>query len=220
MRILVRTIPAIAAPPPSLTTSRIVVRTRPQRVLDFDVECRPLSFLGADYMTKEITAMAWAWSDRPDDVTVYLLGETELPDMLQKFVEAYDHADLVTGHYIRGFDLPLINGALTEFQLPMLGEKLSHDTKIDAGRRHGMSSSQESWGAMLGLEHDKEQMDQAKWRKANRLKPEGLIEVRRRVVGDVKQHIELRNRMLALGYLGNPVTWRSGSTEAAPVYTP
>lgn len=164
--------------------------------------------------------MAWAWSDAPDDVTVYLLGETELPDMLQRFVEVYNQADIVTGHYIRGFDLPLINGALTEFLLPMLGDKLSHDTKIDLGRRHGMSNSQESLGALLECEHEKEQMDQAKWRKANRLKPEGLIEVRRRVVGDVKQHIEMRGKMLKLNWLGPPVLWKSGSMDAAPAYTP
>lgn len=189
------------------------------RVLDFDVECRPLTFLGSDFNTKEITAMAWAWTDRPDDVTCYLLGDTDLPTMLRAFVDAYTQADMVTGHYIRGFDLPLINGALTEFLLPMLPDKLTHDTKLDAGRRHGMSNSQESWAAQLECEHAKEQMDQIKWRKANRLTPEGLAEARRRVTGDVRQHIEMRAKMAALGYLGAPVLWKAGGATTAE-YTP
>jgi hypothetical protein len=58
-----------------IAPSTVTVRSRPMRVLDFDVECRPLSFLGSDYMTKEITAMAWAWADDPERMTCYLLGE-------------------------------------------------------------------------------------------------------------------------------------------------
>jgi hypothetical protein len=54
-------------------------------------------------------------------------------------------------------------------------------------------------------------MNQSKWRAANRLTPEGLAEVRQRVTGDVRQHIELRRELLALGYLCNPKMWHSGS---------
>jgi hypothetical protein len=189
------------------------------RVLDFDVECRPLSFLGSDYMTKEITAMAWAWADDPERMTCYLLGEDDAIAMLVAFRAAYDEADMVTGHYIRGFDLPLINGALTEYQLPTLSDKLVQDTKIDLVRRHGMSGSQESLGAMLKLEHPKVSMDQAKWRDANRLTPEGRAHTRERVIGDVRQHIEMRRRLLELGYLGAPSVWKSGAA-LAETYTP
>ena len=218
MRILLRVKSPTPANSLALPPSLIRVTARPQRVLDFDCECRPLTFLG-DINTKEITAMAWAWTDRPDDVTCYLLGDTDLPDMLRAFVEAYTQADLVTGHYIRGFDLPLINGALTEYFLPPLGDKLTHDTKLDAVRRHGMSNSQESWAAQLDCDHAKEQMDQIKWRKANRLTADGLAEARRRVCGDVTQHIELRAKMQRLGYLSAPVYWSCGAA-VAEAYTP
>lgn len=183
------------------------------KVLDFDCECRPMHFYG-DYVSKEITAMAWAWTDKPDDVTCYLLGETDLPKMLAAFVEAWASADLVTGHFIRGFDIPLIQGALTEQKMALLPDKLTQDTKLDAVSRHGLSASQENWGGMLGLENPKVQMDQTKWRKANRLQPEGLALVRERVTGDVKQHIELRLKMLRLEYLKPPVMWRSGRGKA------
>jgi hypothetical protein len=189
------------------------------RILDFDVEARPLHWISGDYVSKEVTAIAWAWTDKPDDVTVHLLGETDPITMLQAFTAAYQQADMVTGHFIRGYDLPMVNGALTEYQLPPLEDKLSHDTKLDLVRRQGLSGSQENLGVMLGLENPKVKMDQSKWRSANRLTPEGLEAVRERVVGDVRQHIEMRRRLLELGYLGPPVMWRGG---AAPVetYTP
>lgn len=189
------------------------------RVLDFDVEARPLHWIAGDYVSKEITAIAWAWTDRPDDVTCYLLGDTAPARMLAAFVEAYDSADLVTGHFIRGYDLPMLNGSLTEYGMPPLKDKLTSDTKLDLVRRQGLSNSQENLGAMLKLEHDKVKMDQRKWRDANRLTPEGLALVKERVIGDVKQHIEMRRRLLALGYLSGPVLWKSG-VPASTDYTP
>ena len=218
MKILLRARPATAA---SLHVDAVPlrVRARPMRVLDFDVEARPLHWISGDYVSKEITAMAWAWTDTPDDVTCYLLGETEPVDMLQAFLVAYQQADMVTGHFIRGYDLPMVNGSLTEYGLPVLGNKLTQDTKIDLVRRQGLSSSQKNLGAMLQLAHPKIDMDQSKWRDANRLTPEGRQLARERVIGDVQQHIEMRSKLLALGYLGAPVLWKGG---AAPVevYTP
>lgn len=223
MRITIRTKPQTntAGGPSAISVepARLVVRTRPMRVLDFDVEARPLHWISGDYVSKEITAMAWAWCDAPDQVTCYLLGETDPVTMLQAFCAAYQRADMVTGHFIRGYDLPMVNGALTEYQLPPLPDKLTHDTKLDLVRRQGLSGSQENLGAMLGLAHDKVKMNQAKWRAANRLTPEGLAAVKERVTGDVTQHIEMRGRLLQLGYLGAPVLWKGG---AAPIetYTP
>jgi hypothetical protein len=189
------------------------------RVLDFDCEARPLHWISGDYVSKEITAIAWAWTDAPEDVTCYLLGEVDPVWMLQRFCGAWNQADMVTGHFIRGYDIPMINGALTEYQLPALPDKLTSDTKIDLVRRQGLSGSQENLGAMLGLEHEKVKMDQRKWRDANRLTKAGLEEVRKRVVGDVQQHIEMRRRLLDLGYLSAPVKWRGG-TSVVEQYTP
>jgi hypothetical protein len=219
MRIIVRAKPKTAANPLSLDAPRIVVKTRPMRILDFDVEARPLHWISGDYVSKEITAIAWAWTDKPEDVSCYLLGDTDPITMLQAFTAAYRQADMVTGHFIRGYDLPMVNGALTEYQLPALEDKLSHDTKLDLVRRQGLSGSQENLGVMLGLEHGKVKMDQAKWRAANRLTPEGLVAVRERVVGDVQQHIEMRRRLMQLGYLGSPVMWKGG-TAPVEAYTP
>jgi hypothetical protein len=63
---------------------------------------------------------------------------------------------------------------------------------------------------MFRLDAPKVQMNQTKWRAANRLTPEGLAEVRARVVGDVRQHIQMRAKLLEMGYLAPPRIWRSG----------
>jgi hypothetical protein len=213
------TTPTLTAPEPlNVRPVRLALAERPARILDFDVECRPLHFYG-DYVSKEVTAIAWAWTDDPGGVDCVLLGELELPDMLRRFVEVYDRADMVTGHFITGFDLPLLNGALMEQQMPVLADKWAHDTKVHLTRRHGLSGSQENIGATLGLKHPKVSMNQATWREANRLTPEGLELVRERVCGDVKQHIEMRQRLLDLGYLSSPRLWKSGAAKLE-VYTP
>lgn len=216
MRITIRTKPRSNAADPStisIEPSRLVVRSRPLRVLDFDIENRPLSYLGSDFTTAEVTAIAWAWADEPEDVTVYLLGEHDLPDILRAFVAAYQQADLVTGHYITGHDLPMVNGALMECRMAPLSDTMVQDTKTHLIRSKGLSLSQESLGAMFRLEHQKVQMNQSKWRAANRLTPEGLAEVRHRVVGDVQQHLALRRELLACGYLSGPKPWSSGAAR-------
>jgi hypothetical protein len=203
----------------TFTSSAIRVTQRPMRVLDFDIENRPLSYLGSDFTTAEVTAIAWAWCDAPQDVTVYLLGEHPLPDILRAFVAAYVNADMVTGHYIVGHDLPMVNGALMECGMAPLLDKLVQDTKVHLVSLKGISKSQESLGAMFQLDAPKVQMNQSKWRAANRLTPEGLAEVRQRVVGDVRQHIELRRTLLERQLLRPPSMWRSGSAQAE-AYTP
>lgn len=191
-------------------------------ILDFDVECRPLSWYGGDWVTKEITAIAWAWVSPSNPAKVSgrvecrLLGEVDLFDLVAEFQAVYAAADIVTGHYIRGFDLPLVNGACLELGLAPLGPTMAQDTKGDLVRFSGLSKSQENLGAMLGLRHPKVGMNQETWRAANRLTPEGIEGTRKRVVGDVKQHVEMRAALLDRGMLGPPRPWSAGVTAPEP----
>lgn len=189
------------------------------RILDFDVECRPLSWYGGDWVTKEVTAIAWGWVSVKDPARVTgpvacrLLGDVDMTTMLGEFREAYERADVVTGHFIRGFDLPVLNGAALELGLAPLGPKLVQDTKVDLVRFSGLSKSQENLGALLGLRHPKVDMNQATWREANRLTPEGIERTRKRVVGDVRQHVEMRAALLERGMLGPPRSWSAGGAS-------
>lgn len=181
---------------------------KPLRILDFDLENRPLSYLGNDFTTDEITAIACSWVGE-DVVHCWLLGQVTLLEMVVGFLEFYNQADIVTGHFIRRHDLPHLNAACMELGLPVLQSKMTSDTKIDLVKRKGLSASQENLSHMFGLSHGKEHMSQIDWRMANRLTPEGLARTRERVVGDVQQHKELRVRMIQAGLLGPSKMWRS-----------
>jgi len=197
----------------------VQIESRPMRILDFDCEARPLSWISSDYVSKEITAIAWAWVGEDSPVECMTLSQRgNHLRMLNAFRKAYDQADMVTGHYIRGYDLPLINGMLFEYRLPPLSDKLAQDTKTDAVPRAGVSMSQESIGAMYRLEHPKVKMNQTAWRDANRLTREGVALTKERVIGDVIQHMAMRREMLESGWLNPPKVWRS--TSELPAYVP
>ena len=199
----------------------MILTTKKQlKILDFDLENRPLSYWIPEKPTAQITAIATCWSDDPSSMRVWLLGEqldgttskytsiiTSVTDMLVAFVARYNEADIVTGHYIRKHDLPIINGALLENGMKQLSPKLTCDTKLDMYSKDGIPATQEHLSDMLGLPLDKVHMTQAKWREANNLTPKGIEETRKRVVGDVKQHVLLREKMLELNLLKAPKMW-------------
>lgn len=183
-------------------------KVRDLSILDFDIEARPLSYIGGDYTSREITAIAWSW-DTPGNSAIHcvLLGDHSSIDMLEFFRVMYDQADIVTGHYIRKYDLPNLNGAMLENGLPPLSPKLVSDTKEDLVKIDGVSKSQESLAGMLGLGIDKYHMTQADWREANRLTEDGIKLTSERVKQDVRQHKAMRAELVRLGMLGAPRMW-------------
>lgn len=185
------------------------IATRPLRVLDFDIENRPLSYWYDGQTTAELTGFAMAWTDDPKTIEVYLLGRDNMDYGLQRFVEAYNAADMVTGHYIRRHDLPHINSELMERGMSPLGEKLTQDTKLDFVKKGDQPATQEYLAELFGVESPKEQMSQHDWRAANRLTPDGLRRTKIRCVGDVQQHMELREAMIKANVLHEPKVWSS-----------
>lgn len=176
------------------------------RILDFDIENRPLSYGGMDFTFSDVTAIAASFEGQRK-VHSWFLGEVDTATMLEGFLELYDQADVVTGHYIRFHDLPIISGAMMELGWGVLPKKLASDTKVDLLTFKGVSKSQESLAAMYGLKMPKQHMTQNDWREANRLTPLGIEQAKRRVVGDIKQHKELRQRLLADSALKPPSIW-------------
>lgn len=178
------------------------------RTLDFDIENRPLSYWVPDKPTAEITAIASCWVGEPTTMSVYLLGMDDPLDILNSFVERYNDADMVTGHYIRRHDLPIINGALMEYGLPGLQPKLTCDTRLDMYKKGDIPATQEYLGELLGLDFPKVHMSQHDWRDSNRLTSVGLRATEKRVTGDVLQHMSLRKAMVERGLLSAPKIWR------------
>jgi hypothetical protein len=177
---------------------------RPPKILDFDIENRPLSYLGGDWTTAEITAIAASFG-LAEPMNCWLLGRHSTEYMLTEFVKLYDEADIVTGHYIRKHDLPIINGALLEFGMRPLQPKLTCDTKLDLVPIKDLSKSQESLGDIFGTTYDKIHMTQADWRAANRLLR--IEAAQRRVTNDVRQHQEIRLALVNLGMLESLKVW-------------
>lgn len=182
------------------------------RTLDFDLENRPLSYWYSDRPTAEVTAIAAAWTDDPFHIKVWLLplGDdgSAKKAMLAGFVELFNQADQVTGHYIRKHDLPHLQAELAEFGMdPLKGPKLTEDTKLDLIGWGDQPKTQEHLGEMMGLSAPKVHMTQTMWRESNRLTPEGLKFTEERVVGDVRQHMELRVKLREAGLLKAPKLW-------------
>lgn len=199
------------------------VAKRPLRILDFDIENRPLHYWYGDATTAEITAIAWSWYDQ-DRVEVAFLEPPpdhieSMQNMLSRFLRAYDEADMVTGHFIRGHDLPIINAALIEAGFPTLSSKLTSDTKLDLIKRGSMSASQKNLSEMLDVKYPKVDMPQGSWREANRLTNDGIALAVARVKGDIHQHKALRTEMIARKLLGEPRMWHpsgGGTTKYTP----
>ena len=196
----------------------------PQAILDFDIEARPLGWYGGDWVHKEVTAIAWSWihSDGTHSKPIcYQLTKRKhsMSNMLNAFAVAYDLADIVVGHWIRGFDLPLLQTAMIDNNLPLLGPKLTHDTKEALVKFQGLSKSQMNLASILGIDSPKVNMTQQDWREANRLTRAGLALVKERVEADVLQNIEMRQQLLERGLLNPPRLWQP-STSIAGDYTP
>lgn len=185
------------------------IESQPLRRLNFDIEARPLGWLGGDWVHKEVTAIGWCWMDGEStpEVAVLTKRDGSAKTMLRAFLEVYNQADMVVGHYIRGYDLGTLQAELIEMGLPTLGRKLTHDTKNDLLKHQGISKSQENLGAMLGLDAPKIQMNVPKWREANRLTEKGIKLTIERVKGDVIQNMELHAELVRRGLLDVPKLW-------------
>lgn len=180
------------------------------RVLDFDIETRRIGFHTAGRFAPdgcEPVAIAASWMGS-DDVRCWAQPDVSSESMLLGFKKLYDEADIVTGHYIRKFDLPILNGAMLEHGLPLLGPKLTSDTMLDLVRFAGMSKSQENMSLTLGVDEGKFHMSDFKWRRVARLDPAMMRDCYERATSDIKQNKAYRQRLIDAKALKPPKVWR------------
>jgi hypothetical protein len=117
---------------------------------------------------------------------------------------------MVCGHYIRAFDLPLLNGELLRNGMEPLHPVLALDTKLDLYKAHGRSKSQKNLAAELGLGEPKVDVSLHEWEDFNS-RWGSDAKVIERVVGDVLQNRALRKALIERGWLGAPNIWRAES---------
>lgn len=185
-----------------------VLRRAPLRILHFDTECRPMHY--SEFRAEsQLTGVAWSWADE-DEVHVEVLQQNlrNEASMLRKFMKVFASADIVTGHYIRRHDLPLLVEHCIHAGVEFPNQVLTSDTKIDLVSLRGLGASQENLSITFGLSAEKHHMAGADWRIANSLSPAGREGTRKRVVDDVAQHKQLRAELIERGLLGAPKYWR------------
>jgi DNA polymerase elongation subunit (family B) len=191
------------------------------KILCFDMEARPLGWFGGDFTHKEITIISSAWVTDPEGtMETHALSKKDGSGlkMVEAFIKRYDEADIVMGHYIRGFDLPLLNAAAFDLGLRPISDKRSQDTKGDLFKLGGLSKSMENMGGLLGLTHPKVNMNAQNWRLANRLLPDGVEYAIVRCEGDVLENVELWNKLRTRGYLSPPKIWTPSASGSQPKY--
>lgn len=133
--------------------------------------------------------------------------------MVKDFLRAYEQADMVTGHNLIRFDLPVLNADLMRHHHPVLGPKLVQDT-IKLAKAKGYKKGQETIAANLEIPSKKQSMDWQAWDDAYQW--DDLIAgkrvswklVKSRARSDVIQHKQMRQELIDKGYMRVPTMWK------------
>lgn len=180
------------------------------RVLIFDTEARPTAWFGGDYVGKSMTAAAWIWND--DDAKPFRAAisreDTDTKSVVIPLLRAIKMADIVVGHFIRGYDLPLLSAELERNDLDPLEVLMTIDTKLDRKQQIGLSESLENLAARYELEEQKLSMNEPSWEEFNLWQTErSRTKVLDRVESDILSTRELYRELLAEGRLKGPKAW-------------
>ena len=215
--------PLRPAPPP--TTSESVPATpiplskvaplqpKPDsRILDFDVETVAAGFADPEWVPQKITCVAWSWIGT-DTVESRICGVDGLfgkpakrARMLRELLDQIRAADVVTGHNIARFDLPIINAECMRLGLEPVRSVRVEDT-IRIVRAKGFKKGQDALGHLLRTDEEKLPLDWQQWQDG--YSEAGWETIRRRCESDVIQHKQLRDEMRRRGWLKPTRTWRA-----------
>lgn len=187
----------------------LVWRREQGRVLDFDLETIAAGFADPEWVPQKITCAAWSWVDS-DEVECLVATPAGIwkPDLRRKMLEplcaAIRGADMLTGHNILRFDLKVLQTECMRLGLPNLPAVKVQDT-IRLVKTKGFKKGQDNMAKLVGTDHQKKAMDWQDWEDA--YEEAGWQGIKERAVNDVRQHKELRLRLLELGWLKPPVSW-------------
>lgn len=180
------------------------------RVLDFDVETVAAGFADPDWVPQKITCVAWSWIGEPSVhsricTPAGLYGKPQLrAKMLDALLTQIERADILTGHNIARFDLPVINAEAVRLGLRPVERAVVQDT-MKLVRTKGLKKGQDNLGRMLRLDDEKLALDWQAWQDAYDEKDWQTI--RDRAESDVLMHKEMRAVLLERGILREPFTW-------------
>lgn len=183
-----------------------------ERILDFDIETMAAGFADPEWVPQKVTCIAWSWVGS-DDVRVETCGGSrglyEAPQrrrrLLQMFLADYAAADMVTGHNLIRFDLPVLNAECMRLGLRPLAPVRVQDT-IRISRAKGFKKGLDNLAGLVQTYERKLAMDWQQWEDA--YATPGWPVVQDRARSDVVMHKQLRAEMIERGWLKPPVWWR------------
>ena len=184
--------------------------TTSRRTLDFDVETVSAGYADPNWVPSHVTAYAFSWIGEKK-ITVDALPIKDLFDrdvkayFIQPLLTAIAEADVVTGHNIIRFDLPILMTETMRLGLPTLNPVLVQDT-IRLPRTKGFKKGQDNLGVLLETLTKKKSLNWEEWDRAYG-DPNSKV-VKERVRSDVKMHKEIREEMRIRGWLMAPRLWK------------
>ena len=183
---------------------------RSDGVLIFDIEARPTAWIGGDFVGRTMTAYAFTYLDDDEVVSDAITAgdKDRFKFMAIELAAALETATLCVGHFIRGFDLPVINADLERVRQKSLPRLLTADTKSDRLQGVGLSESLENLSARYELNVQKMDMREPYWEEFNLWQtPESRKKVLKRVETDILGTKELYKALLEAGRLKGPKAW-------------
>jgi len=183
-----------------------------ERVLDFDIETMAAGFADPQWVPQKVTCIAWSWVGS-DEVKVMTCGGSvglyERPKrrrlLLEVFLKDYAAADMVTGHNLLRFDLPILNADAMRLGLAPLTPVRVQDT-MRVLRTKGFKKGLDNLAGLVRTYERKLSMDWQQWEDA--YAEPGWPVVMDRARSDVVMHKEVRAAMLERGWLRPPTWWR------------
>ncbi len=182
----------------------------PAAILDFDIETVAAGFADPDWVPQKITCVAWSWigsgvaESRVCGPSGIFGNPSRRARMLKPLLAAIAEADMVTGHNIERFDLPIINAEAMRLGLEPVRSVLVQDT-IRTVRAKGFKKGQDVLGRLHRIPSEKLALDWQAWQDA--YDEPGWPTVRARAESDVLMHGELRAKMIAAGHVRAPRKW-------------
>lgn len=161
-------------------------------------------------MPQKITCVAWSWIGS-DDVHSRVCGVEGLfgkpqqrAEMLSELLSQIAEADILTGHNIARFDLPVVNAEAMRLGLEPIRSILVQDT-MRLVRAKGFKKGQDVLGHWLKVRDQKMPLDWQQWQDGY-AEPDWAT-IRQRAESDVVMHKQIRLQLLERDLLKPPRKW-------------
>lgn len=202
-----------SAPPARSSIARPLPITDrgPTRILDFDVETVAAGFADPQWVPQKITCVAWSWigDDKTESRICTPLGLFGKPgvrrEMLAYLLEQIRSAEMITGHNIERFDLPVINAECMRLRLEPIRSVLVQDT-MRMYRSTGFKKGLDNLECLFKTNTQKMSLNWQEWQDA--YDEDGWTDIRRRCESDVAGHKEVRQKLIDARFLRSPRFWR------------